>query len=137
MRISDWSSDVCSSDLWPSCRAILPAKRARKPFVIGPLTAPSAMTSLSEPYWILAYPEGEFVCVTERKCTSPAVEVLPNTLPFGPRKTTMRSTTNNVPSIDGSATLKTFAEATTTERTLSHVERSTHRTPRTTKDHKK
>src|SRR3546814_2438855 len=33
MRISDWSSDVCSSDLWPSClrhrNGVSPPSRAR------------------------------------------------------------------------------------------------------------
>src|SRR3546814_4447512 len=28
MRISDWSSDVCSSDLLPFTQAVIPAKRA-------------------------------------------------------------------------------------------------------------
>src|SRR3546814_3213274 len=35
MRISDWSSDVCSSDLWPSCWSSCPPSDL--PFVQAPL----------------------------------------------------------------------------------------------------
>src|SRR3546814_1187714 len=73
------------------------------------------MTSLSEPYWILAYPEGEFVGLTEMKCTSPAVVFFPNTVPCGPRKTSMRSTSNNVPLIAVSSPMKTRSEEHTSE----------------------
>src|SRR3546814_1372796 len=33
MRISDWSSDVCSSDLWRICIALIPTMAAREVMV--------------------------------------------------------------------------------------------------------
>src|SRR3546814_20109392 len=53
MRISDWSSDVCSSDLLAlSCRANVPVA-ALTTFITNPLTTPIV--------WVIAYTVGNWL----------------------------------------------------------------------------
>src|SRR3546814_7576550 len=61
MRISDWSSDVCSSDLWVLVRYRFPGKRlvdalVDLPFALPTAVAGIALTSLYAPNgWIGHY----------------------------------------------------------------------------------
>src|SRR3546814_5432302 len=47
MRISDWSSDVCSSDLQQVCDALIPAMRAGSRIVIHATVHPQLCVSLA------------------------------------------------------------------------------------------
>src|SRR3546814_14229978 len=53
MRISDWSSDVCSSDLVPPCASRPPPSRTLAPLALASATRRSTLSSAS---WLISGP---------------------------------------------------------------------------------
>src|SRR3546814_8234156 len=84
MRISDWSSDVCSSDLSP----------------IGTLTMPRASMLLKLPYSNCASAsKRESLGFAVTTFTTPEVAFRPNRVPLGPRRTRSEEHTSELQSL--------------------------------------